>query len=1153
MRSFNSPAVSSRALAAALFFVSLFGIVVFSCAAPRAEIANRMLNATADAADGKTAHLDQVMRADFCAKCHPEAVAEHRMNTHGRAFSDIEARMATAGFSIPGCIDCHTPRPIFETGIGRNPIKRLHHLEEGNDCFSCHAKAEHDYTNFNGGLAECKNAFDPRVGQVEACASCHRNHGTPYQWENAKFGKQAGNVCIDCHMPEVERPVAVGMPAKKTRRHTFFASRSETQLKMAYEYKVELQGNEVVVHLTNAGTGHNFPTELKQRSVESLVIIRDTAGREIARSRDVHRDPYKRPYGLTLPVNTQIPSGETREHRVPVPISAGTVETQLFYKLYYPMEDGHPDLSRTLESRSFAFGPIEPSTKTIESAPEIHAVLPEALPVEAASPGNLADFARPKIAKVDINVPGGTQPGDIEKLIALFQFPVPEANKKAGDALVKLGEKAVPALVGTLGSWDSKTWAQGEQALIRIGAPAAAAVVGALENRELYIRVHACEILARFDKDTIIQAGAQARLEKLIKTGAPLDRCYGSDAAGRLGLKELIPAIRANLSNMDFDVAAAAARAVGVLNDKDSTPLLRKTLARVAAVAETGRDVAWALAAVGEIDGARWLLDHLDYPDDLVRASLFEAFLDVTGIHGGYHPNLDFEHRLEALAALRQEFIVKSAGVLRKPRSLAVHGALKAEILKLVRDAGGNDVNPSDPAETEKCISRLIEIGRPAAPYVIDGLKWPAGFLDKRVAMLRVLEQFNDPDAVPAAIEATRDPALTTALWAARVLEVAGDPRGAKWIIRLNRRFDDTAAANKLPGNLGSPEEMRILLGRGRARLGDEDGARLLLRLLFSGEAGVRAGAEQALLELYGNAETTNSPLADEVRATLAKLPQLRSGQLAAMRETWQKLDEIASDAAGSADTREKRIAALTKFDFAEESATRYHVLDPRAFSVDFHKTTMAADGLSQQLFDDAAFKDSIASRELTSTVERRGWAQSSSGLSSEFSGDSLTIEAAADGGGSMTFGLGGPGGFSVPMEWWRDYELTFDVTIERKGFWILDRYDPIWAIYYQTAFTTVAPEAVGVLHAPVQDGMTYRVTHSVVGNDVIHLWSALRNGVAGEAQDVRGSMPLKVRKGGLVFQLEAGAKVMIRNLRLKIFRVDAAEIVNAIAATPGR
>ena len=343
---------------------------------PAAEL--RPASADADLA-ARTAHLDLVSRASYCATCHPEATAEHRQNTHGRAFSDPEVRLATAHFSIEGCIACHTPRPVFETGIGMNPKKRLAHLEEGNDCFSCHARKGYDFSKFVGSARECKSAFDERVGTVEACASCHKNHGTPYQWENAAHGKLEGNVCIDCHMPKVVRPVAVGEAPRETRRHTFFASRSESQLRRAYAYRTRIDGNEVVVTVENKGAGHNFPTELKQRAVESVVIVRDLDGNEISNSRATYRDPYKRPYGLMLQVNTQIPSGESREYRVPLTVAAGTVETALYYKLYFPIEDQHPTLSRRLETRVIPFSGITPSTKRVESAPELDAHLPEAL------------------------------------------------------------------------------------------------------------------------------------------------------------------------------------------------------------------------------------------------------------------------------------------------------------------------------------------------------------------------------------------------------------------------------------------------------------------------------------------------------------------------------------------------------------------------------------------------------------------------------------------------------------------------------------------------------------------------------------------------------------------------------------------------------
>src|SRR5688572_14343981 len=322
---------------------------------------------------------------------------------------------------------------------------------------TCHWRPEYDYAAFVGG-AQCRDAFHPDVGTVEACASCHRNHGTPYQWEKAPTGKASGRTCMDCHMKTIERPIAVGGPVRETHSHVFPGCRSVEHVNRAYAYEAALEGSAVVVKIKNKGAGHNFPTELKQRSVESLVVVRDLEGNEVGRSRMVFRDPYKRPYGLDLPVNTQIPAGEERVHRVPVPLAEGTVETTLFFKLYYPIDDFHPDMSRVLEARSLPFSGVTPSTEPIESEVELAVVTPENISTAEASVANLVDFNRPKNIGVPVEIPGGDAPADIARLIELFQFPVPQANGEARKRLAAIGLPAVPALIEGLPSWDNKTY-----------------------------------------------------------------------------------------------------------------------------------------------------------------------------------------------------------------------------------------------------------------------------------------------------------------------------------------------------------------------------------------------------------------------------------------------------------------------------------------------------------------------------------------------------------------------------------------------------------------------------------------------------------------------------------------------------------------------
>src|SRR4029079_396189 len=92
---------------------------------------------TADAL-GTPEHYDRVTTSAFCATCHPDIWAEHRQKQHGRAFFDEEARLATRGFRRDDCVRCHTPRPVFETGIGMTPMQRWTNLDEGNTCLSCH-------------------------------------------------------------------------------------------------------------------------------------------------------------------------------------------------------------------------------------------------------------------------------------------------------------------------------------------------------------------------------------------------------------------------------------------------------------------------------------------------------------------------------------------------------------------------------------------------------------------------------------------------------------------------------------------------------------------------------------------------------------------------------------------------------------------------------------------------------------------------------------------------------------------------------------------------------------------------------------------------------------------------------------------------------
>ncbi|MCH2103290.1 MAG: HEAT repeat domain-containing protein [Planctomycetes bacterium] len=799
---------------------------------------------------GSAHHEQEVMKSTYCAECHPAIYAEHESNTHGRAFTDEEVRLATGRFSQGDCINCHTPRPVFETGIGQNPLRRHHNLVEGNTCMTCHWAEGVNYKLFEGG-PDCKTSFDDRVGTVEACSSCHRNHGTPYQWELSPKGKLSDRECIECHMPERVRPVAVGEEPRPVRSHDFSGGRTASQLYRAYAYDAEIEGNEVVVKITNRGAGHNFPTELKQRSVESLVILRDASGAEVGRSRMVFRDPYKRPYGLTLPVNTQIPSGETREHRVPIGVSNGTVECQLHYKLYYPIEDYHPGLSRRLESTTLAFSDLDPSEEPIETAPEVKLVTPDGITPEEAGPAHLVDFARPPIGQVEVEIPEGDSAEDIQELISLFQFPVPAAAAAARARLVEIAGPAIPELVKAMGSWDNKTWKQAMTVLEGIGLEAAPAVAAALEHEELYVRVHAATVVTRMELGDSLEAAGGALLRSLERSNA-VDRAAAAEALGVLRVGEATGRLRELLkADPDPDVVRAAARALLALEVQEAAPELRMALDRFE-WDELRLDIARARAALGDPSGVPVLLAGLDHQDDLIRESFFEAFFEVTGVHMCYEPLGPRHERLADIAKL-QGWWARYGGAESLRGVRHVPGARHKKILKLISKIGDGGT-AADREGDQTLRARLVEYGEDALPAIVGvGMKYPAGFAEKRAVLCQALGDIGHPDAVPALIGALRDPVVSVAAWACEALSRIEDDRSLPALRRYHQRLLSLSARGGIPASAGSPEALLALAAGACYRFGDDRVESDLVGLLLCEDATARGIALDHLKQRYGS------------------------------------------------------------------------------------------------------------------------------------------------------------------------------------------------------------------------------------------------------------------------------------------------------------
>jgi len=797
---------------------------------------------------GTQAHYDKVMTSAFCGTCHPAIYAEHELNTHGRAYTDEEVRMATGHFQTANCIACHTPRPIFETGIGNNPQRRHFGLEDGNSCMTCHWQQDTDYTNFVGG-ADCISAFDDRVGEVEACAVCHKNHGTPYQWEKSPNGKSAGRTCITCHMPRVKRAVAIGGPVRRVYSHRFPGARDETQVRRAYSYEANLDGNEAVVVIANTGAGHNFPTELRQRSVESLIIVRDPDGKEIARSRKVFRDPYRRPYGMTLPTNKQIPSGEEREHRVPLGIANGTVECELHYKFYFPIEDNHPELARRLEKLQLVFTDIEPNKNTVETDGYVGIATPEGIDPRLASPSDLGELAKAPTGTVEFVIPEGNSEKVIQELVELFNFQMPEANRKAMDRLAEIGAPAVPALIEALGSWDNKTFGKSMSTLRRIGRDAVPLLRAAIHHDNLYVRLHSRELLGELPVPTD-RAAFIAEVAPGLKAKNALDRTTTTTLLARLVARDQVPAIRALLAEFDPDVVRTAAMALAELGDKDSVPAIESAMRRSTFV-EMHIDLAGVLAQLGSTAGVPLLLANLDYEDDLIRELCFEQFIRITGQHMGYELTDLRDRRLDSIGRLQGWWAVEGKDF--EPRQWPRPDvATDREAFHFVKTLGGGAGLIPAADNDQVTIDRILAFGQDALPALVRGLKYPPGFAAKRASILAALQRLSDKRAAAFVLPILRDPVFGVAHWAASALERVGDEECLPALRRFEARVRQTAQLGKLPETIPSGDPLLASSARTRLLLGDEGAQVDLVTLLTSDNLTARQTAIGALAEKFG-------------------------------------------------------------------------------------------------------------------------------------------------------------------------------------------------------------------------------------------------------------------------------------------------------------
>jgi len=259
-----------------------------------------------------------------CRACHEEVYAEWQDSQHAFSFENPAVRALSNDFANKNCIDCHAPKPVFESGIGERVLPRTTRQIEGVDCISCHAIPSEQGGGVAGTITDRGAACQP-VQRVELqrpvlCAGCHDQHQTMQQWEGSSWAEKRVT-CIDCHMPFREGDPNLG------RDHRCLGGNDLEMIQGAVELSARRVDSGVEVSVANVGAGHSFPTDERSRAADVFwrPVVAGEPGpwQHVYRFRSPYRDETHLPDTLLLVDSTWTQTIEGAEP---------PLEVALFYK-----------------------------------------------------------------------------------------------------------------------------------------------------------------------------------------------------------------------------------------------------------------------------------------------------------------------------------------------------------------------------------------------------------------------------------------------------------------------------------------------------------------------------------------------------------------------------------------------------------------------------------------------------------------------------------------------------------------------------------------------------------------------------------------------------------------------------------------------------
>lgn len=258
------------------------------------------------------------LKAESCGTCHKEIYEEWKTSVHAQAYEDpFFQAYWKKDHNIWVCLNCHTPlenqQPTLIKEIPRGRVEKAvqetnphydpSYQKEAITCAACHVRDGVILGPFDDSVAPHPTKFDPSFRTAQVCYRCHNvvsgpaqfynvgPCGTYAEYEGKFFMKEKGFICQSCHMPEIERPVAVGGPIRQGRQHLWRGGHDPEMIKRAMAVQVRADpavpkpGEQVRFTLTviNAGAGHKIPTGDPDRHFTVEFSVQDGRGKVLSR------------------------------------------------------------------------------------------------------------------------------------------------------------------------------------------------------------------------------------------------------------------------------------------------------------------------------------------------------------------------------------------------------------------------------------------------------------------------------------------------------------------------------------------------------------------------------------------------------------------------------------------------------------------------------------------------------------------------------------------------------------------------------------------------------------------------------------------------------------------------------------------------------